>query len=128
MKNIPPSRPIHPTATNKTSKLEILISKEIDRETVRKGGWRSKEWTGKVLVVLVFGVRSNMTRIEFKRECNEVGLYCLAIGKVERGGEHFRVTIKQSTSKEWERVETSKVSAWVRGVGWRMCMLTEQQT
>ena len=35
-------------------------------------------------MVLVFGVRSEMARIEFKRKCNEVGLYCLAIGKVER--------------------------------------------
>ena len=112
---------IHPTANNETTRLEIL-SKAIERETVRKGGWRSKEWTGKVLVVLVFGVRSDMTRIEFKKKCNEVGLYCLAIGKVEREGEHFRVTINQSASKEWERIETSKVSAWVRGVGWRICI------
>ena len=55
---------------------------------------------------LVFGVRSDMTSIEFKRKCNEVGLYCLATGKVEREGEHFRVTLKQSASKEWERIET----------------------
>ena len=60
-----------------------MLSKEIERETVRKGGCRSKEWTGKVLVVLVFGVRSDMTRTEVKRKCNEVGLYCLAIGQVE---------------------------------------------
>ena len=33
-----------------------------------------------------------MTRIEFKRKCDEAGLYCFAIAKVEREGEHFRVT------------------------------------
>ena len=58
---------------------------------------------GKVLVVLVFGVRSDMTRIELKKKCNEGALYCLAIGKVEREGEHFRVTINQSASKKLER-------------------------
>ena len=45
---------------------------------------------------------------------------CKARSKVEREGEHFRVTIKQSASKKWEMVETSKVSAWVRRVGWRV--------
>ena len=63
-----------------------------------------------------------MTRIEFKKKCDEIGLYCLAIGEVEREGEHFRVTLKKSASKEWERIETSKVSAWVRRVGWRVCI------
>ena len=111
----------NPTTKNETHKLEIL-SKEIERETVRKGGWRSKEWTGKVLVVLIFGICSDMTRIDFKKECNSVGLYCWARGKVEREGDHFRVTLKQNASKEWERIETSKVSAWVRRRGWRVCI------
>ena len=44
---------------------------------MRQGGWRKNDWKGKVLVVLVFGVPSDMTRIEFKRKCDEVGLYCL---------------------------------------------------
>ena len=30
-----------------------------------------------MLVVQTFGVPSDMTRIGFKRKCNEVGLYCL---------------------------------------------------
>ena len=47
--------------------------------------------------------------------------YCWARSKVEREGEHFRVTLKQSASKEWERIETSEASAWVRRVGWRVC-------
>lgn len=38
---------------------------------------------GKILVVLVSGVRSNMTRKEFATKCNGVGLYCMAMGKVE---------------------------------------------
>ena len=63
-----------------------------------------------------------MTRMEFKRKCYGIGLYCWARGKVEREGEHFRVTLKQSASKEWERIETSKVSAWARRVGWRVCI------
>ena len=92
------------------------------REAARKGGWRSKEWMDKFLVALVFGVSSDMTRIEFKRKCNGIGLYCWARSKVEMEGEHFRVTLKQSASKEWERIETSKVSAWFRRVGWRVCI------
>ena len=64
-------------------KLEIF-SKEFERVTVRQGGWRRKEWTGKVLVILEFGVRSDMTRIEFKKNFHEIGLYCLANGEVER--------------------------------------------
>ena len=40
----------------------------------RKGGCRRKQWTGKVLVVLIFGGRSDMTRIEFKKKNNEIGL------------------------------------------------------
>ena len=35
------------------------------------------------------------------------------IGEVVREEEHFRVTLQMSASKEWERIETSKVSAWV---------------
>ena len=75
-----------------------------------------------MLVVFIFGVSSDMTRIEFKRKCNGTGLYCWAKSKVKREGEHFRVTLKQSASKEWERIETSKVSAWVRRVGWGVCI------
>ena len=75
---------------------------------MRQGGWRKNDWKGKVLVVLVFGVPSDMTRIEFKRKCDEVGLYCFAIGKVEREGEHFRVTLNPKASKEWQRIETEK--------------------
>ena len=57
---------------------------------------------GKFLVVLVSGVSSDMTKFEFKRKCNGIGLlvYCWARGNVEREGKHFRVTLKQSASKE----------------------------
>ena len=75
---------------------------------MRQGGWRTNCWKGKVLVVLAFGVPSDMTRIEFKRKCDEVGLYCLALGQVEREGEHFRVTLKPKASTEWQRLETEK--------------------
>ena len=61
-----------------------------------------------------------MTRLEFKRKCNGIGLNCWARGKVEREGKHFRVTLKQSASKEWGRIETSMVSVWIRRVGWRV--------
>ena len=104
-----PVRSLYPTNALKTNKLEIL-SKRIGRETVRKGGWRSKE------VVLVIGARGAMTRIAFKKKCSGVGLHCSAKGKVEREGEHLRVTLKQNASKEWERIDTGQVSAWVRRV------------
>ena len=55
-----------------------------DKETVRQGGRTKNEWKGKVLVVLAFGVPSDMTRIEFKRKCDEVGLYCFARRTVEK--------------------------------------------
>ena len=54
---------------------------EIRRETARRGGWERKDWEGKSLVVLIFGVPSDMTRIQFKKKCDEAGLYCFAIGK-----------------------------------------------
>ena len=66
-----------------------------------------------LVVVLIFGVPSDMTRIKFKRKCDEVGLSCFAAGKVEREGEHFRVTPKPKASMEWQRTETGNVSAWV---------------
>ena len=45
---------------------------------MRQGRWSKKDWQGKVLiVVLIFGVPSDMTRIEFKRKCDEVGLSAL---------------------------------------------------
>ena len=53
-----------------------ILSTEIERKTVRDGRWITKEWTGKYLVVLVFGVSSDMTRLEFKRKCSGIGLYC----------------------------------------------------
>ena len=46
----------------------------------------------------------------------------MAKGEVEREREHFRVTLKKSASKKWERIEISKVPAWVRRVGWRICI------
>ena len=104
-----------------TNKLEVF-SEEIRRETVRPGGWNKKDWQGKVLIVLIFGVSSDMTRIEFKRKREEVGLYCFAIGNVGREGEHFRVMLKPKSSMEWQRIETEKVSAWVRRLGWRICI------
>ena len=104
-----------------TNKLEIF-SEEIRRKTVRQGGWSKKDWQGKVLAVLIFGVPSDMMRIEFKRKCDEVGLYCFAIRNVEREGEHFRVTLKSKASMEGQRIETEKVSAWVRRLGWRACI------
>ena len=77
-----------------TNKLEIF-SEEIRRKTARRGGGRNKHWQGKVLVVLIFGVPTSYTmRFEFKRKRDEARLYCFAIGKVEREGEHFRVTLK----------------------------------
>ena len=33
-------------------------------------------------------------------------------------GEHFRVTLTAKASKEWQRIETEKVAAWVRRLGW----------
>ena len=47
-----------------------------------------------------------MTGIEFKTMGDEVGLYCVAKGKVEREGEPFRVTLKPNVSQEWQRIET----------------------
>ena len=61
-----------------TNKLDIF-SEEIRRETVRQGGWRKNDCNGKLLVVLIFGVPRDITRIEFKKGCDEVGRYCFAI-------------------------------------------------
>ena len=63
-----------------------------------------------------------MTRIEFERKCNEVGLYSFAIGNVEREGEHFRAGLKLRASMKCQRIETEKVSAWVRRLGWGACI------
>ena len=71
---------------------------------------------------MIFGVPSDITRIEFKEKCGEVGLYCFAIGKVEREGGHFRVTPASKASREWQRIETKKVSTWSRRLGWRVCV------
>ena len=71
--------------------------------------------------MLVFGVPSDMTRIEFKKKCNEVGLYCFEIGKVEREGEHFRATLTPNASTEWQRIDRKSVG-WVRRLGWRVCI------
>ena len=112
----------HPTERIFEEHEQEILSTEIERKTVRDGRWITKEWTGKFLVLLVFGVSSDMTRLEFKRKCSGIGLYCWARSKVEREGEHFRVTLKESASKKWQRIDTSKVSAWVRRVGWRVCI------
>ena len=90
----------HPTERTFKKHEQEILSTETERKTARKGGWIRKEWTGKFLVVLVFGVSSDMTRLEFKRKCSEIGLYCWARSKVEREGEHFRVTLKESASKD----------------------------
>ena len=74
--------------------------------------------------MLIFGVPSNMTRIDVKRKYDEVGLYCCAIGKVEREREYFRVILSPKASKEWQRIETETVSAWILRLGWRVCIAT----
>ena len=93
-----------PTTNNTNNKLKIL-SEENRRETVGKGGWERKDWKGKSPVVLIFGVPSDMTRIEFKTKCDEVGLYYFAIGKVERNAEHFRVMLTPKTRTEWQKTD-----------------------
>ena len=61
-----------------------------------------------LIVVLVFGVPSVMTRIEFKKKCNEVGWHCFAVGTVEREGEHFRATLTPKASTERQRINGRK--------------------
>ena len=39
----------------------------------------------------------------------------------KREGEHLRVSLPPKASKEWQRTETAKVSAWVIRLGWRVC-------
>ena len=56
----------HPPARTFKKHEQEILSTEIERKTVRKGGWKSKEGMGRFLVVLVFGVSSDMMRIEFK--------------------------------------------------------------
>ena len=58
--------------------------------------------------MLISRVSSDFTRIEFKRKCDEIGLYCFALGKVEREGENVRVTLEAKARIEWQRVETQK--------------------
>ena len=99
-----------------------MFSEEIRRQAVRQNGWKKNEWKGKVLAVLVFVVPSDMTRIEFKRKCDEVGQDSFAIGKVEREGEHFRVTLKPKASKEWQRMAAEKLSVWARRLGCGVCV------
>ena len=83
----------HPTARTLKEHDQEIRSTEIERETVRKGGWRSKEWMGTFSSCV--GIRSrDMTRIEFKMKCNGIGLYCWPRSEVEREGEYFRVTLK----------------------------------
>ena len=67
---------------------------------MRKGGWERKTWKGKSLAVLIFGVLSDTTIIEFKKKCNEVGLYCFCNRKITQGGEPFRATIIPKASTE----------------------------
>lgn len=76
---------------------------------------------GQCTVVLAFGVRSRTTRIESRGKCNEVGLYYLARGKVEREEEHSQAILKQSASEKWERIETGQLLSWIRRVKWRVC-------
>ena len=76
---------------------------------------------------MIFGVNSDMTRLEFKSRCEEVGLYCFARGGVEREGNHFRITFGRRVSAEWERLEVEKMSAWVRRLGWRVCIANRIQ-
>ena len=64
----------HPTERIFEEHEQEILSTEIERKTVRDGRWIRKEWTSKFLVVLVFGVSSDMTRLEFKRKYNGIGL------------------------------------------------------
>ena len=35
------------------------------------------------------------------------------------------MTLTPKASIEWQRIETEKVSAWVRRLGWRLCIANE---
>lgn len=73
-----------------------------------------------------------MTRLEYKKKCNEIGLGWTGLDWTGLFGNRWSrkggrilpnpITLKKSASKEWERIETRKVSVWVRRVGWRGCI------
>ena len=102
-----------------TNKPETF-SEEIRRETVRHGGWGKKDWQGKVLVVLIFGVPSGMTRIEFKTKCDEVGVYCFPIGKVEQEG---GILSSHAKTESENGVAEDRHRKWVRILGRRACIV-----
>lgn len=83
----------------------------MEKETDMKGEWRSRDQTSQALVVLMRRIPTDMTVIDFEREWDEVRLYCLAIRKSSREGEHCRVTLNQRTSKDSEKVKTSEMCA-----------------
>lgn len=54
------------------------------------------------IVLPVFGVGSDMTRIEFKRKFHKVGLYYLITGKVKKKEGCLRVPTKTESEQEVE--------------------------
>ena len=71
------------------------------------------EWKAKVLVVLISGFPSHIT--EFRRKCNEVGMYWSAVREMKREGEHFRVALELAEDRR--RIGTKSV-----GMGWKTRM------
>ena len=49
-----------------------------------------------------------MTSIKLKRKCDEVGLYCLAIERIERERERFQFALKPKVSMEGQRTKAKK--------------------
>ena len=76
---------------------------------MRNVRWRNRDWTGKALAVPVSTASADLKRRELERKCSEVGLSCLAIRKVEREGEHLRVTPKLRVREGLERIDTKRV-------------------
>ena len=91
------------------NKLEIF-SEEIGRDGEAGGAWRKNDCQGTVLVVLIYwsAQRHDENRVKEEVRRSRTVVYCLAIGKVEKEGEDFRVTLTPKASKEWQRIETEK--------------------
>ena len=84
-----------------------------------RGDWKEKYL---LLVMLISRVPRDMSTIEVKKKCNEVGLYCFAIRKVGRSGERFRVTLTPKANKGCQRIGTEKMSAQIKRLVWRQCI------
>ena len=79
---------------------DVLSESERSRSVVNADDWSTVELRNRPIVLLVFGVKSSISMVEFKILCSDIGLgWLVSRTPICRLGNHMRIVIKHRFMK-----------------------------